>query len=174
MQDVSNYQRASQFTTGSFSLTLFVRWTNTRKGFRLCELGISMRIYRKTKYPEASRTRSAWTSPSCHTVLRPASTVPSCGPFRLPLLNDPNRPVKPLQKPFPCSAGFSCFRDTGKVTSGVADLEGTGSPERYLKRSFAESTVSRVCSFTHSPAPCQDVSEMFVAVSFNQDDTDST
>jgi len=103
----AKYQRfsAASHLTGSFSLTPSVRSTNMRNEFRLCELGRSMRIYRKTKYPEASRTRSAWTSPSCHTLPRPVSKAPSYGPFPALPLNDPNRPVKPLQNPFPSPDG---------------------------------------------------------------------
>lgn len=162
----------SHLTTGSFSLTPSVRSTNMRNGFRLCELGRSMRIYRKTKYPEASRTRSAWTSPSCHTLPCPVSKAPSYGPFPVPPLNDPNRPVKLLQNPFP-SPGDSCFRGAGEETCAAFDFEGAGSPERYLKRSFAESIVSRVCSVIHSPVSCQENTEKFVAAFFNLSDADS-
>ncbi len=37
MQNVSDSQRVSHLTTGSFSLTPSVRSTNIRNGFRLCE-----------------------------------------------------------------------------------------------------------------------------------------
>lgn len=58
-------------------------------------------------------------------------------------------------------------------TFAAADFEGTGSPERYLKRSFAESTVSRVCSIIQSLASGQENSETFVTTLFKQVDASS-
>lgn len=120
-----------------------------------------------------TRTRSAWTSPSCHTLPCPVSKAPSYSPFPAPTLKDPNRPVKLLQKPFLLSVGDPCLGGTGKETCAAADFDGTGSPERYLKRSFAESTVSRVCSVIQSLASRQENPEKFVTAWFNQDDADS-